>query len=624
MLPLLLVSCLLAACDQKDGDSAAGIDGDGDGFEASEDCHDGASAINPGAEEVPYDGIDNDCDPSTPDDDLDGDGFLSSTDCDDEDAAVHPGADESCNGADDDCDGEIDEQATDAGTYYPDADGDGFGDAWSPSTACTQPSGMTDQGGDCDDGDPQIHPDAQEHCDGVDNDCDGDIDEDPADGDTWYADADGDGHGSDTQSQQACQQPSDHVADAGDCDDANNTIHPGADETCDGVDNDCDGRTDEDAEDGDTWYADTDGDGYGDPDNATTACDQPGDYVADSSDCDDSDAAVNPGASETWYDGTDQDCDGADDYDQDGDGERALDFGGFDCDDEDATINTAASEIWYDGIDQDCDGADDYDADGDGYGTDLAEPDCDDTDPAVYPGAPELDEGVDNDCDGDAEVQPVALADYDSSSSLEHCSLLQLDGSASSDADGLLLSYAWELTGAPSSSTLTSESIEDADSALASCYPDTPGVFSFQLTVTDDGGNTDSDSLSVTIGTRSSNTAPLADAGLDAALSAEIACEADGYEYVCGDCAYEGSFLDASGSLDPDGEPLSYSWTATSGSAVISDPDSATPTVSLQGSSVEHGEFTSDYFVFEVEVTDCYGYVSSDEVEVLLVCEGVE
>ncbi len=169
MLPLLLVSCLLAACDQKDGDSAAGIDGDGDGFEASEDCHDGASAINPGAEEVPYDGIDNDCDPSTPDDDLDGDGFLSSTDCDDEDAAVHPGADESCNGADDDCDGEIDEQATDAGTYYPDADGDGFGDAWSPSTACTQPSGMTDQGGDCDDGDPQIHPDAQEHCDGVDN-----------------------------------------------------------------------------------------------------------------------------------------------------------------------------------------------------------------------------------------------------------------------------------------------------------------------------------------------------------------------------------------------------------------------------------------------------------------------
>ena len=152
---------------------------------------------------------------------------------------------------------------------------------------------------------------------------------------------------------------------------------------------------------------DVDGDGFGDPLFSAGICPE---------DCDDGDFFVNPDATEGWYDGVDQDCDGLNDYDQDGDGYVALGYedevGGTalevgDCSDADADINPGEPEIWYDGVDCDCDGADDYDADGDGYrGFDEAgypESDCDDdpiTGPAVNPGADEVwYDGVDNDCD---------------------------------------------------------------------------------------------------------------------------------------------------------------------------------------------------------------------------------
>ena len=119
-------------------------------------------------------------------------------------------------------------------------------------------------------------------------------------------------------------------------------------------------------------------------------------------DCDDYDATINTSATEIWYDGTDQDCDGESDYDQDKDGEDSDAYGGTDCDDTEPTVNTSATETWYDGIDQDCDGASDYDQDKDGEDSDAyGGTDCDDTEPTIYAAATEIwYDGVDQDCDG--------------------------------------------------------------------------------------------------------------------------------------------------------------------------------------------------------------------------------
>ncbi len=184
--------------------------------------------------------------------DLDGDGYtVEDGDCDDESAAVHPGQQEICNEVDDDCDGDVDEEV--AATWFPDEDGDGFGDDDAAVEACTQPAGASSVGGDCDDGDGEIHPMATEVCDGVDNDCDGEVD-DPAEIEhfDWYPDADADGYGSEDDVVSSCQQPSGYLEVAGDCDDTDATIHEGADEDGgdgthlgDGVDNDCDDLVDE-------------------------------------------------------------------------------------------------------------------------------------------------------------------------------------------------------------------------------------------------------------------------------------------------------------------------------------------------------------------------------------------
>ena len=175
--------------------------------------------------------------------DFDGDGFLASEgDCNDTDAAVFPGAEESCNEVDDDCDGDIDEEVET--TWYQDADGDGFGNAAAGVEACEQPDQMVADDSDCDDLDAAVFPGADELCNAVDDDCDGDIDEEATDGGPWYFDLDGDGFGDPESWSTDCEAASDTVEDATDCDDGDAEVFPGSTATetpGDGVDTDCDG-----------------------------------------------------------------------------------------------------------------------------------------------------------------------------------------------------------------------------------------------------------------------------------------------------------------------------------------------------------------------------------------------
>jgi hypothetical protein len=165
---------------------------------------------------------------------------------------------------------------------------------------------------DCDDDNPDIHPEAPELCNGVDDDCDKFIDEAPIDPLTWYADVDGDGYGGPTTAQ-SCEAPGGYVATYEDCNDGDDDVYPGAPEHCDGVDEDCDGTPDNDPVDPLTWYSDGDGDGYGVDGTGVMACTAPnkGD-VSDAGDCDDVDPLAYPGAYEICGDAIDQDCDGSD------------------------------------------------------------------------------------------------------------------------------------------------------------------------------------------------------------------------------------------------------------------------------------------------------------------------
>jgi hypothetical protein len=296
----------------------------------ADDCNDTRDDIHPGAAE-PCDGADNDCDGSTDEEglstfyqDADGDTFgnpsvnmvtcnappdyvSNDLDCNDGRPDIFPGAPEACDGLDQDCDLQIDDGVLT--TFFRDADADGFGTAAVTTQACSAPAGYVVNSTDCDDTRNNVYPGATEYCDLLDNDCDLTVDE----GVTFPAwqDADSDGYGNPNVSQMICTLPAGYVFDNTDCNDARPDVHPWATEVCDLTDNDCDGSTDEGAQS--TYYADADGDGYGNPSSPTQACSAPGGYVANSADCNDFSNTTNPGAAEVCFDGADNNCSGAQD-----------------------------------------------------------------------------------------------------------------------------------------------------------------------------------------------------------------------------------------------------------------------------------------------------------------------
>ena len=312
---------------------------------------------------------------------------------------------------------------------------------------------MSDNADDCNDLVAAVNPDAMEVCDShdTDEDCNGLSDDADPGVDTgtataWTADADGDGYGDSSAAPTlACDDPSTdgdlYVVDATDCDDADAAVNPGATEVCDAgdVDEDCDGLSDDDDASTDptsmtVWAVDADGDSYGDADSTPlSACEDPSssttNYVADTTDCDDADSAVNPGATEVCDEfDVDEDCDGL-------------------VDDADPSVDPSTGTTWY--VDADADGYGDSSATGTTFCEDPASghvttaDDCDDGDADVNPGATEICNHVDDDCDAATSQAGMARFEDTSGASTDLSTTLGAGSSSgavswSSSGDGTL------------------------------------------------------------------------------------------------------------------------------------------------------------------------------------------
>ena len=491
-----------------------GVDDDCDGYD--ECWADGDGDGHPGEPLVPVPDLSGDC--SGP-----GEAPDVAFDCDDGDATVSPGLPELVGDA-------VDHDCTLGNECYADFDGDGYADiavdgspqlVGAPNNDCSWP-GRGDAGtllGDCDDLDPNIFPGEQEVCDQRDQDCNGLVD-DGLPQHPVYLDADGDGFGDDAITWLTCMTPPDASELGGDCDDLDPTSFPGEPEVCDQRDQDCNGLVD----DGlplFTVYFDDDGDGFGDDSISWITCTIPADASDLGGDCDDQSPVVYPGAvvdatdAQAIDDGVDNDCDGLDECWADGDDDGhpgmplqpVADLSGdcsgpgeapdvaMDCDDADPTVSPGRPEVVGDLVDQDCrPGNECYvDLDDDGY----AAIDLD--------GTPLLTGGANNDCSGvglgdggtlpgdcddvDLDVNPgepeiCDLADQDCDGGIDE-GLLEIPTYIDADGDGF---------GLDASETLSCEGLPDRTAVGGDCDDAAVAVYPGALE-TCDGQDEDCDSL---------------------------------------------------------------------------------------------------------------------------------
>ena len=634
--------------DCLDSEECDGLDNDGDG-DVDEDFTDtdgDGSADCVDSEEC--DGVDNDGDGDVDEGfgDSDGDGTCDGIDS------------EECDGVDNDGDGEVDED-------FSDTDGDGIADCLDVEECDgldNDGDGIADEGYSDADADGVADCVDAEECDGLDNDGDGLVDEGVGD------DADADGY-------TICD---------GDCDDEEPLAWPGNAEALDTVDNDCDGLADEDwIVPGDVLITEI----HYDPDYVS---DTSGEYFelfnaaafdirldgwtlsdlgTDSFVIEDAllipsgayvvlgvnrwpsanggvtvDLAYTRSGSMLLDNGPDEivlsmgatvidevgwDTSGSWTYaagyaqslDPDSMDESSNDDGGNWC--------MASSEITSGG-DLGTPGGDNdlcpqFDHDGDGYTGDDG--DCDDSDAATWPGAPETEPGVDNDCDGSVgNTLPVAVPDLLDSGTISTCQTITLDGTSSYDLDGdPILAYSWSVEGAPTGSVLDTDDIDTPNEPSPDFTPDEEGTFTFGLEVSDGSDFSELATMDVEVIWRGYNSAPTADAGTGASYSDSAPCTATGYGYLCDDCSTVVFALDGSGSADADGDSLAYAWTISSGAsyASLGNDDTATPSLVVSGVPATFGSTLTETIEVELEVSDCDGDSATDTVQVVFECTGV-
>jgi len=544
--------------------------------------------------------------------------------------------------------------------------------------------GWTVAQGDCDDRDRDVFPGAVETCNGLDDNCNGVVDE-------TFPDTDGDGTADcrDSEDCDGLDNDGDGLIDEDFADaDGDGVVDCLNSEICDGLDNDGDGEIDE--------GFDLDGDGFTSCGSATTPAD-----------CDDTDPTVHPDSVEVDGNLRDDDCDGLVDdggwtvadlviteimtnpdnvLDTDGEwvelynasgrtlvlnglvlysaldgdyhqvrpddllvlepGEYAVfgananpldnggvaidyEWSGFDLDNEYDGIAIEADGVLIDQVEWD-DGTTFPDRAGSSMNLDPVHIDAISNDSGEWwcnstaPWAPASDRGSPG-----ADNQfcwPTAIAGYDGSSSLTTCSELQLDGSGSADPTGLGLSYEWELVSAPVSSALTTADIEDPTDMSPTFLPDVDGTYVFSLVVYNGFEYSPASVLAVTISLRTTNSPPAANAGEDETESSTVSCVPIAYGaggYECPSCDEVDFELDGSASSDPDGDWVEVvECTVLTGSATITDEDTFTPTVTMGSMTATYGSTSTEQVEIQLEVVDCMGATDTDVIILTHQCTG--